>query len=117
MIRETEASYVCILLEEIVTRYEETIIDEGTDKKELKEKRLEILYDYHYWNLKLVETEKFYASIKGFEKYIYSIEIIKGKEKVTTKICLSKERKKPNNLFNEFNLIFDVFKEKGNESV
>jgi hypothetical protein len=74
MIREIEAIYVCHLLEKIVTRYEETIIDEGMDKKELKEKRLEILYDYHYWNLKLVETEKFYANFKGFENTFTALE-------------------------------------------
>jgi hypothetical protein len=47
MYSEIEASYLCHLLEEILTRYEETVIEDDADKKELKERRTEILYDYY----------------------------------------------------------------------
>jgi hypothetical protein len=47
MYSEIEASYVYHLLEEIITRHKETIIDGGLDGKELKEKRIETSSDYY----------------------------------------------------------------------
>jgi hypothetical protein len=78
---EIEASYLYHLLEEIITRHEETIIDDDLDGKELKEKRTETLCDYYCWNLKLIDTEKFCTSIKSLERYIYNTGIIMSKEK------------------------------------
>jgi hypothetical protein len=81
MLSEIETSYLDHVLEEIITRHEETIIDNDVDGKELNEKRMEMLYDYYCWNLKLIDTEKFYTSIKSLERYIYNTGIIMSKEK------------------------------------
>jgi S-adenosylhomocysteine hydrolase len=51
MSSEIEARYLFHLLEEIITSHRETIIDDGIDAVELKEKRTETLYDYYCWNL------------------------------------------------------------------
>jgi hypothetical protein len=40
MYSEMEISYLQHQLEEIISRHEETIIDDGVDGKELKEKRM-----------------------------------------------------------------------------
>jgi hypothetical protein len=109
--REIEASYLYHLKEEIITRYEETIIDDGLDGKELKEKRTETRYDYYCWNLKLVDPEKFYTSIKSLERYIYNTGIIMGKEKILNRMKVSLGRKKPDNLFNNLNPKFNIFKD------
>jgi hypothetical protein len=78
----------------------------------MKEKRTEILYNYYCWNLKLIDTEKFYTSIKSLERYIYGTGIISGKEKITKMMKISLGRKKSNNLFNDLDPKFNVFKEK-----
>jgi hypothetical protein len=88
------------------------MIDNGTDREELKEKRMDTLYDYYCWNLKLIDTEKFYISIKSLERYIYNTGIILGKEKISNMIRISLGRKKPNDLFNDLNSKFNIFKEK-----
>jgi hypothetical protein len=67
MYREIEASYLYHILEEIITRQEETIIDDGLDEKELKEKRMETLYYYYCWNLKLIDTENFIQSSRAWK--------------------------------------------------
>jgi hypothetical protein len=59
MYSKVETSYLYHLLEEIITRHEETNIDDGPSQKELKEKRTETLYDYYCWNLKLIDTKNF----------------------------------------------------------
>jgi hypothetical protein len=57
MWNEIKVSYLYDLLEEIITRHEETIIDDSRDRKELKEKRIETLYDYFCWSMKLIDTK------------------------------------------------------------
>jgi hypothetical protein len=109
---EIEASYLYHLLEEIITRNEETIIDDGLDGKELKEKRMERLYDFYCWNLKLIDTEIFYTSIKSLERYIYNTGIIMGKGKNSSMIRISLGKKKSDNLLNDLTPKFNIFKDK-----
>jgi hypothetical protein len=82
MCSEIEASYVYHLLEEIITRHKEAIIDDGVEGKELKEKRMKAFYDYYCWNLKLIDTEKFKESIRILERYIYSTQLLADTEKI-----------------------------------
>jgi hypothetical protein len=101
MFNEIETSFAYHIRDEIITRYEERFIEEGVDDEEIMKKRLEMLYDYYCWNLKLISTEKFFTGIKKFEKFIYSTGLIMGKEKVTKKLKISQGRKKLDPLFNE----------------
>jgi hypothetical protein len=89
VIREMETSFTYHTLEEVVARLEKNFDEENIDEKEIKKERLEILYDYYCWNLKLISTEKFYASIKKFEKAIYSTGLIGGDKRVTRMIKIS----------------------------
>jgi hypothetical protein len=82
------------------------------DGKELKGKRMETLYDYYCLNLKLIDTEKFYTSIKSLKRYLYHIGKIMSKERISNMIRISLGRKKPNNLFNDLNPNFNIFKDK-----
>jgi hypothetical protein len=83
MFKEIETSFAYHLLEEIITMCEEKFTEEGIDEEEVTEKRIEMLYDYYCWNLKLISTEKFFTNIKKFEKFAYSTGLIMDEEKVT----------------------------------
>jgi hypothetical protein len=109
---EIEVSYLYHLLEEIITRHEETLIDDDCDRKELKEKRIETLYDSFCWNMKLIDTEKFMMENKKPEKYAYSTRIIISEEKISELIRISLGMKKPKDLFNRLIPKFDLFNEK-----
>jgi hypothetical protein len=86
--------------------------EEGIDIEEIDRERLEILYDYYCWNLKLISTEKFYASIKKFEKIIYETGLIEGKKRITQKIKISLGIDKPEQIFNELDPKFNIFNDK-----
>jgi hypothetical protein len=55
----------------------------------------EILYDYYCWNLKLITTKEFYENLKRYEEIIYETGVIEGKKKVTDKIKILLDIKKP----------------------
>jgi hypothetical protein len=70
MIREIETSFTYQIIEEIVTRLEKEIEEESANSKQIEKKRLEVLYDYYCWNLKLISTDEFYTNIKRYEEII-----------------------------------------------
>jgi hypothetical protein len=112
MIRDIETSFTYQTLEEIVTRLERNFVEEGIDEEEIKRKRLETLYDYYCWNLKLINTEKFYANIKKFEKIIYETGLIDDEKRITQMIKISLGVEKHQQFFNDLSPKFNIFKEK-----
>jgi hypothetical protein len=66
MFPEIETSYAYHLLEEIITRYEEKFAEVSIDEQEIGERRIEMLYMYYCWNLKVISTEEFFTKIKKF---------------------------------------------------
>jgi hypothetical protein len=100
------------LLEEIVTETEKEVEKESFNRELVLEKKVEILYDYYCWNLKLISTKEFYENLQRYEEIIYETGVIKGKKKITDKIKILLDIKKPEEFFEELNPKFSIFKDK-----
>jgi hypothetical protein len=59
MISEIETSFTYQIIEEIVTGLEREIEEESFNREQVESKRMELLYDYYCWNLKLISTKEF----------------------------------------------------------
>jgi hypothetical protein len=99
MIREIETSFTYQIMEELVPRLEKSFDEENVDEEKIEKKRLETLYDYYCWNLKLISTEEFYENIKRYEEIIFETGLIEGKRKITKMIKISLGVEKPEKIF------------------
>jgi hypothetical protein len=112
MISEIETSFTYQLIEEIVTGLEREIEDESSNREQVELKRMELLYDYYCWNLKLISTREFYENIKRYEEIVYDTGFIQGKRKVTEKIKIMLDIEKPEHYFEELDPKFSIFTDK-----